>query len=130
MLALLKIAHALSTGHSNVELLIGLAVIAAIVLFKIAYAPRTVHGDRALKHLDALFSRVKTGPRPVNPDQLDQALLLAAVYGDYAQPGAELTAWRRLFPVTSSNKTSESGGCGSSCGSGCGGGGGCGGCGS
>jgi len=128
--ALLKIAHALDTGHSNVGLLVCLVVIGTIVLFKIAYHPRTADGDRALNHLDALFSRVKNGPRPVNVDQLNEALLLAAVYGDYAQPGAELDAWRRLFPVASSNKNSDGAGCGSSCGSGCGGGGGCGGCGS
>jgi hypothetical protein len=96
-------------------------VIAAIVLFKIAYDPRTADGDRALNHLDALFSRVKNGPRPVNPDQLNEALLLAAVYGDYAEPGTELTAWRKLFPVPNRNKNSDGGGCGSSCSGGCGG---------
>jgi hypothetical protein len=37
-----------------------------------------------LKHLDALFSRVKNGPRPVAPSQFDEAPLLAAVYGVYA----------------------------------------------
>jgi uncharacterized protein (TIGR04222 family) len=128
--ALLKIAHALITGHSNVGLLICLVVIAAIVLFKILFHPRTADGDRALNHLKVLFSRVKNGPRPVDPDQLDQALLLAAVYGDYAEPGADLYAWRRLFPVPGRCNNSDGGGCGSSGGSGCGGGGGCGGCGS
>jgi uncharacterized protein (TIGR04222 family) len=127
--ALLKIAHALATGHANVELLLCFVVIATIVLFKIVSHPRTANGDRALTHLDALFSRVKNGPRPVNPDQLNEALLLAAVYGDYAEPGTELDAWHRLFPAPGAdNKTSDGGG--SSCGSGCGGGGGCGGCGS
>jgi uncharacterized protein (TIGR04222 family) len=127
--ALAKIAHALYTGHSNIELLICLVVVSAVALFKIARHPRTADGDRALGHLDVLFGRVKRGPRPIRPDQLNEALLLAAVYGDYARPGAELSAWRRLFPDPKRNQNSDggSGGCGSS---GCGGGGGCGGCGS
>jgi uncharacterized protein (TIGR04222 family) len=128
--AFLKIAHALDTGHSNIGLLVCLVVIAALVLFKIAYYPRTAAGDLALRHLGSLFSRVKSGPRPVHPDQLNEALLLAAVYGDYAQSGSELAVWRRLFPALNRDGNSGSGSCGSGCGSGCGGGGGCGGCGS
>jgi uncharacterized protein (TIGR04222 family) len=128
--ALLKIVHALSTGHSNIGLLICLVIIAAIALFKIASQPRTADGDDALKHLDTLFRRLK-GTRPVEVDQLDQALLLAAVYGDYAQSGTELITWRKLFPVTRGNASSAAGGSNSSCGGGGGcGGGGCGGCGS
>jgi uncharacterized protein (TIGR04222 family) len=128
----LKIAHALSTGHSNVGLLICLVLLAAMVLFKIAYDSRTADGHRALKHLVALFGRLKDGARRANSEQLDEVLLLAAVYGVYARSAAELMAWRRLFPVPGRDQKSDGGGCGcgSGCGSGCGGGGGCGGCGS
>jgi uncharacterized protein (TIGR04222 family) len=130
--ALIKIAYAVAHGHSNIIFLIAFTAIAMFALHKIATARRTRTGDQALQHLAALFARVKLGPRPTGPDQLHEALLLAAVYGDYAVPGMAPLTWRKLFrrPGDQSGSSScGSNGCGSS-GCGGGGGGGCGGCGS
>jgi uncharacterized protein (TIGR04222 family) len=127
-LALAKIWYATAHGHSNVAVLIIFASVAAVVVYAIANAHRTRAGDEAVKHLKTLFERVKNGPTPSRPDDLNEALLLAAVYGDYAAAGMEQSTWRKLFPQRSDNRSDN--GCGSGCGSsGCGGGGGCGGCG-
>jgi uncharacterized protein (TIGR04222 family) len=130
--ALIKLVYAVAHGHANIIFLIAFAAIAMFALFKIATARRTREGDQALRHLGTLFARVKRGPRPTSPDQLHEALLLAAVYGDYAVPGMAQLTWRKLFrrPGDQSGGSScGSDGCGSS-GCGGGGGGGCGGCGS
>jgi uncharacterized protein (TIGR04222 family) len=130
--ALVKILYAVAHGHSNIIFLIAFTAIAMFALYKIASVRRTRAGDQALQHLGTLFARVKRGPRPTSPDQLHEALLLAAVYGDYAVPGMAQLAWRKLFrqPGQQGGGSScGSDGCGSS-GCGGGGGGGCGGCGS
>jgi uncharacterized protein (TIGR04222 family) len=85
--ALVKILYAVAHGHSNIIFLIAFTAIAMFALYKIASVRRTREGDQALQHLGTLFARVKRGPRPTSPDQLHEALLLAAVYGDYAVPG-------------------------------------------
>jgi uncharacterized protein (TIGR04222 family) len=128
-LALAKIWYATAHGHRNVAALIIFAVVAAVVLYAIAKAHRTRAGNEAVKHLKTLFERVKNGRSPSRPDELNEALLLAAVYGDYAAAGMEQSTWRKLFPRPSDNRGNN--GCGSGCGGGGGGcGGGCGGCGS
>jgi uncharacterized protein (TIGR04222 family) len=130
--ALIKIVYAVAHGRGNIIFLIAFTAIAMFALYKIATARRTREGDEALRHLGTLFARVKRGPQPTSPDQLHEALLLAAVYGEYAVPGTAQLAWRKLFrrPSDQSGGSScGSDGCGSS-GCGGGGGGGCGGCGS
>jgi uncharacterized protein (TIGR04222 family) len=129
--ALAKIWYATAHGHRNVLALILFAVVAGVALFGLASAHRTRAGDQAVQHLKTLFARVKNGASPSLPDELHEALLLAAVYGDYAAAGVDQSTWRKLFPQRSDNRGGN--GCGSGCGSsGCGGGGGggCGGCGS
>jgi len=130
--ALVKILYAVAHGHTNIGGLIAFAAIATFALYKIATVRRTRAGDQALQNLGTLFARVKRGPRPTSPDQLHEALLLAAVYGDYAVPGMAPLTWRKLFQRPSDQSGGNncgSSGCGSS-GCGGGGGGGCGGCGS
>ncbi len=125
--AVVKILYALATGHSNVLLLVISGVLVVILFSALAKDHRTQRGDEALRNLATLFSRVKRGPRPLEAERLHEALLLAAVFGDFSASGMETSAWRKLFPMRSNTNDS---GCGSSCRSGCGGGGGCGGCGS
>jgi uncharacterized protein (TIGR04222 family) len=130
-LAVAKITAALATGHRNVGFLILLGVAVAAVLWTITRKPRTTLGDETLTNLKSLFARVKTGPRPLGADQHHEALLLAAVFGEFAVAGMEPSGWKKLFPARSARGGGDGGSC-SSCGggSGCGGGGGCGGCGS
>jgi uncharacterized protein (TIGR04222 family) len=132
-LAAVKILYALATGHQNVAFLVLLAALAAIAISSIARDHRTRLGNETLQNLRTLFARVKREPRPLGPDQHHEALLLAAVFSDFAVPDMDPAAWRTLFPRAKDKKTGGGdgdSGCGSSCGSGCGGGGGCGGCGS
>jgi uncharacterized protein (TIGR04222 family) len=122
-----KFLYALATGHRNVLLLVVSGVLVAILFSALAKDHRTRQGDETLRNLAALFSRVKRGPRPLEVARLHEALLLAAVFGDFSASGLESSAWRRLFPKRS-DADNSGGGCGSA--GGCGGGGGCGGCGS
>ena len=131
-LAVAKIIAAIATGHTNVAFLVLFGIAVAVVFLAITRKPRTSLGDETLTNLKALFARVKAGPIPLGADQHHEALLLAAVFGEFAIAGMEPSAWRKLFPARNEK---GGGGDGSSCsscggGSGCGGGGGCGGCGS
>jgi uncharacterized protein (TIGR04222 family) len=125
-----KILVALDRGHTNLSLLIVLAVIFLAALRGMYRRPRTVRGDEALTNLKVLLEGRKIRSKLLRAgDGNDDALLLAAVYGFAALPTDKFPYLGKLFP----KNTGSSSSCGSSCGSGCGGGGcggGCGGCGS
>jgi uncharacterized protein (TIGR04222 family) len=136
LLAVAKIAVALSTGHNNILFLV-LAVIAmSIVLLHLGRRRLTSRGTDALKELTTLFAHLKDRRDSLAPSAIAEATLLAAVFGVYSLGRIDRTAWNRMFVTVDTAKyTAASGGCGSSCGGGggggCGGGGGgCGGCGS
>jgi len=124
VIAVIKIKVAISTGHSNVGLLVILAFVAAYVLWRRAQVHRTVAGNAALKNLQVLFDSLRRSwRRRPKVDGPSEAALLAAVFGVYAVQGFDNFAWAKMFP--NSNDSSGGSGCG---GGGCGGG--CGGCGS
>jgi uncharacterized protein (TIGR04222 family) len=129
LVAGIKLAWALAHGRTNVFLLVFLAFVATISLHGFVRSRRTTTGAALLTHVRALTSRLKAGAKSLRPGGGSaDALLLAAVYGLAALPGAVFPDVRRIFPNAS---TSGGGDGSSSCSSGCGGGGGggCGGCG-
>jgi len=124
VIAVIKIKVAISTGHSNVGLLVVLACVAAYVLWRRGQVHRTVAGNAALKNLQVLFDSLRRSwRRRPKVDGPSEAALLAAVFGVYAVQGFDNFAWAKMFP--NANDSSGGSGCG---GGGCGGG--CGGCGS
>lgn len=144
--ALVKIAVALARGRSFGFLVI-LAVLASLVAAGATRLPRTPRGDAVLDDLRTLFAHLRQRSSGLAHDQVDEALLLAAVFGLKALPATWAFA-KDLFPRAARDKPADSGwthssggegcgaesasSCGSSGGSSCGGGcgGGCGGCGS
>jgi uncharacterized protein (TIGR04222 family) len=130
-IALIKIVLALSTGHSNVLILVILAVVAVWLLGRRAVENRTLAGTATLRKLRTLFASLRRARRRGRKfEDPSEAALLAAVFGVYSVPAFDSIAWAAMFPKRASNSGVGGGGCGSS---GCGGGGcggGCGGCGS
>lgn len=129
-----KIGVALSTGHTNIELLVVLAGVAAVLLFSKLKERLTGRGRVALRELSTLFGSLRKRRHTLPASAIPEATLLAAVFGVYVPPGMAQGAWEKMFPPPASSSSgndssSSSSGCGSSGGCG-GGGGGCGGCGS
>jgi len=125
----LKAELALARGKQNLGFLAIMAVIAVYVLWLQTRRRRTRIGDLALADLRRLFAALKDRAASIQPGRMtSDALLLAAVFGLSALPGAGFAALQGFFPKASGSSGGDGG---SSCGSGgCGGGGGCGGCGS
>ena len=123
--AIIKIAVALNTGHTNILFLIVEAVMFSIVLGAKAGARLTGRGRAALSELRAMFDSLKHRGDKLSTSDVPETTLLAAVYGVYALPGVDPEIRRRLFPPPGSSDSSSDG----SGSGGCGGGGGCGGCG-
>jgi uncharacterized protein (TIGR04222 family) len=132
--ALIKVAVALSRGHTNLVFLLALTVLSARGAQHLAAPRRTRRGDDTLRHLNALLARLRqpSRERGLAPHE---ATLVGAVFGLAAVGGAEWVRLAGLHPrVTRSNSRSSSwswscgsSSCGSSGGSSCGSG--CGGCG-
>ena len=145
-LAGIKIAVALSRGHSNMEFLILFAVFTPILLLLTMRRFRTGLGDRTLKQTQSLFTYLRERRNTFDPatgGTGSELAFLAAAFGLAALPPAMGTTMESLALKPPKTVNSMSGGCGSSCagascgsGGGCGGGGGgcggggCGGCGS
>jgi len=128
--ALVKILVALQRGRSNIQFLIILAILFAVMAWKIATPRLTRKGLAMVTSLRILFRALQDRAATLlpgrNPNEL---LLLAAVFGVSTIPAGAFPYTKSLYPKATSDGSS----CGSSCGSGCGGGGcggGCGGCGS
>lgn len=140
--AFVKVMVALSRGRSFGFLLL-LTALATIIACRVTDLPRTSRGDAVLEDLRTLFARLRQRASDLAPDQAEEALMLAAIFGFKALPASWIFA-KDLFPRAARDQSldtgwSQSGGgagcgssggssCGSSCGGGCGGG--CGGCGS
>ncbi len=87
-LAVVKIALALSRGHSNVGFLIIEAAVFSLVACRLTIRHRTPAGDRALDYLKHTFEAVRDRTKPLeHPDPLDVAVV-AAVFGLAALPAA------------------------------------------
>jgi uncharacterized protein (TIGR04222 family) len=136
--ALHKIQLALSRGHSNILLLILLALIAAYATRRVLRGRMTTIGQRLLQDLQTLFAGLRDRATQIQPGGATNELaLLAAIFGLSALTGPTYTQAKELFPAaTASSSGASSSSCGSACGSAssCGGGGsscggGCGGCG-
>jgi uncharacterized protein (TIGR04222 family) len=124
----IKIAIAISRGHSNVEFLIVLVVFAVVIAFKVGNPYRTSRGSAYLRSVRNLFTDLKGRAASVRPGgETKELLWLTALFGMSALP-ASAFPFIREFPTPSSSSSS----CSSCGGGGCGGGdggGGCGGCG-
>jgi uncharacterized protein (TIGR04222 family) len=130
-IAAIKIAVAIGRGRHNVAFLIILALIAAVVTWRVVHRRRTSLGDRMVKDLRRLFAALRQRASIIRPGAMtSDAMLLAAVFGLSALPAGGFADLLRVYRKSTSS--GGGGGCGSACGSGCGGGGGggCGGCGS
>jgi uncharacterized protein (TIGR04222 family) len=127
--AFIKIAVALSRGHSNVQFLFVLAVIFTVFAIKLGLPRLTRKGAATLANLKLLFGSLQLRASTlVAGRNANELLLLAAVFGVGTIPASVFPHAKKLYPQAASSSS-----CGSSCGSGCGGGGcggGCGGCGS
>lgn len=129
----LRILQAFSRGHSNVEFLAMLALVACFVALSLPRSRLSPAGRRALASVTSLMGRLKSRADRLRPGgATNEVALFAAVFGLYALPAAAFPFIEQAFPAP----RSESGGGGdggssSSDGgsSSCGGGGGCGGCG-
>jgi uncharacterized membrane protein YgcG len=135
--AIAKIAIAIGRGHTNIELLVGLALVAPIFVVVRLRRGRTALGDRLLADLRELFSGLDIRSHEVQlGGATNELALLMGVFGLNALVGDALSTATFLFPAPlglpgASDGDSSGGGssCGSSCGGGGCGGGGCGGCG-
>lgn len=119
--ALLKVAVALSRGHSNVGLLVIAAGIFGFIAFRIAQRHRTPAGDAALEYLARAFEPVRTRLTRQRDLPATDVAVVAAVFGLGALPIGSYAHTAALAP------RQQSGGCGGGCSGGDGGGGGCGG---
>ena len=87
-LAGVKIALALSRGHSNVGFLLLEAAVFGLIACRLTIRHRTPAGDRALDYLKHTFEAVRDRTKPLeHPDPLDIAVV-AAVFGLAALPAA------------------------------------------
>jgi uncharacterized protein (TIGR04222 family) len=133
--ALTKVLIAFVRGKHNVAFLIVLALVAGVMVLRIAGARRTALGDRVLSDMRKLCRHLADAAPVIQHGGASSELaLLAAIYGLNALAGDAKNEALLLFPqaARSSSWSGSSGSCGSSCGSSCGGGcggGGCGGCG-
>lgn len=129
----LRIAQALSTGHSNIEFLAILTVVACIIALAQSRGRLTGAGQRALDSMTSLMARLKgRSDRLARGGATNEAVLFAAVFGLYALPASAFGFVEEVFPRprgSSDSGSSGSDGGSSSSDSSCGGGGGCGGCG-
>ncbi len=128
--AAIKLGLAISRGRSNIQFLVILAIVFAVVAFLISVSRHTRRGIAMLASLRDLFGSLKQRSSMFSPGaNPNELLLMAAVFGVATLPASAFPYTKTLYPQASS-----SGSCGSSCGSSsCGGGGcgsGCGGCGS
>jgi uncharacterized protein (TIGR04222 family) len=131
-----KILTAVAHGHSNVEGLIVLSILAVALMVVIAAHPphATPRGRTVLSELGALFGALRS--HRVS-QRAEETVFLAALFGATVLPSGDQAAMKRTFtkPQTQGSSSGcSSSGCGSGgggggCGGGCGGGG-CGGCGS
>jgi uncharacterized protein (TIGR04222 family) len=131
--AIVKVVIALAAGHTNVAILIILAVVLSLVSIWTCVPRTTPTGSAAMRGLQTLLDRLAANASRLRAGgSTNEALLLAAVAGFAALPSDVFASARRMFPAraqTSSGGDSSSGSSCSSGSSGCGGGGGCGGCG-
>ncbi len=137
--AFYKIELALERGRHNIGFLIILALIFTVVVYKLCNPTRTLSGERMLKDLKTLFAAAKKKASSKKAHlELDEDLLLAAVFGMESLATGRHAWVNTVFPKATASQSGEGSSCGSSsgsscsssCGSSCGGGGGCGGCGS
>ena len=131
----MKIALALSRGHSNVGFLLLEAAVFCLFACRLTIRHRTPAGDRALDYLKHTFEAVRNRTKPLeHPDPLDVAVV-AAVFGLAALPAAPYANVEVLQPRKDNggwfgggdSGGGDGGGGGGGGGGGCGGG--CGGCG-
>lgn len=136
-IAVAKMIVAMNRGHSNIGMLIILALVSGVVIFKICTPFRTRAGSAALQQARDLFRGLKTrGKSLALHAPTNELVLLAAVFGVAVLPDAvagilkPMKMYRESAAGSSCGSSCGSSSCGSSgCGGGCGGGG-CGGCGS
>ena len=139
--AAIKIKVAFERGHYNVGFLVILSIVAVVLTFCRKAPKQTRKGERMLDDLRERFSNLKSRAEDIELGGASRELvLLAAIFGMAALPGAVLAQAETLFPLAAKNAGVAGSSCGSSCGtsssscsaSSCGGGGcggGCGGCG-
>src|SRR5260221_8612976 len=107
--AITKIILALERGHTNIQLLVILAIVFGVIGYKITHPRQTGRGKTLLADLGARFGSLKDRLATFHPGSNPNELaLLAAVYGVCAIPHA-----KTLYPPAGES-------CGSSCGSSCG----------
>jgi uncharacterized protein (TIGR04222 family) len=134
--ALVKIAVALSRGHSNVFGLALLAIVASAWVSALLLGPANRAGTAMLRELQALTRRLKGRAKELSSGgRSNEAVLLAAVHGLEVLPLSRFPFLEGLYRHRQSSSSDGGSSCGSSGGSSsgggsCGGGGGCGGCGS
>jgi uncharacterized protein (TIGR04222 family) len=124
-LAALKVAVALSRGHTNVELLIEFAAGFSVFAFALTCRTLTPAGERALKYLTRTFRSTRARVRTGRHAAVEDVAMVAAVFGFTALAGLPHARVHDLCAKQGGN--SCAGGCGGGCGDGCGGCGGCGG---
>lgn len=138
-----KISIALSRGHTNIGLLVLLAVVATVMCFAFVPARTTIAGRQMVESLRGLFRRLPERAGQIQPGGATNELpVLAALFGLSAVPQSIFphrdAVVRRVTSMGSGGSCSAVASCGTaaSCGAGSascgggGGGGGCGGCGS
>jgi uncharacterized protein (TIGR04222 family) len=123
--ALVRIDLALARGHINLDFLIALAVVAAIVAVKVGNPRRTAFGAAVLRNLRGLFSGLLRQVDAIRPGSHSNDLLwLAAVFGLDVIPSSACPSIGRFCPGKESGILLSDGGnsgSGDSEGSGCGG---------
>jgi uncharacterized protein (TIGR04222 family) len=124
-LAALKIAVALSRGHTNIGLLIVFAGGFSVLAFALTFRSLTPAGERALKYLTHTFRSTRDHLRANTHAAVEDVAMVAAVFGFTALAGLRYAQVRDLGSEQGGG--SCAGGCGGGCAGGCGGCGGCGG---
>jgi uncharacterized protein (TIGR04222 family) len=139
-LGLYKLTLAISNGHLNVLILIGLLVVTIVIFILLAKTKRlSALGESYVNSLQTAFDRLRNvkslNTAQINPQStfgaMDPTLLAVGLFGTSVLIGSNYSQYEDAFHRSSATSSCGSG-CGStsSCSSGSGdGGGGCGGCG-
>jgi uncharacterized protein (TIGR04222 family) len=120
-----KLLVAIANGHSNVEYLIIMGVVALYILLRVSRVPRlSARGQAYLKQLQLAFGSLKQQVAKGADGATDITYMqVVGLFGVEMLAGTRYSYFQEMFKSVTSN---SSGGCGGGCG---GGGGGCGGCG-
>jgi uncharacterized protein (TIGR04222 family) len=138
-LGLYKLTLAISNGHLNVLILIGLLVVTVVIFILLAKTKRlSALGESYVNSLQTAFDRLRNvkslNSAQINPQStfgaIDPTLLAVGLFGTSVLIGSNYSQYEDAFHRSSATSSCGSGCGSSSCSSGSGdGGGGCGGCG-